>query len=212
MLPVPDQTAQTRAFLKIFALGALLLPVAGAFAYFSGINLAGDFNANAQSLFWSVVATTPLLAGLWFFIKSDWPPLASFRASQLEFYSRIGFRMTLPRAAALALLAGVSEELLFRGVFQQFMSERAPIIVAIIVPNIIFGLLHAQSSLYALLAGVIGTYLGVLYWATGSLAAPIVTHALYDFVALFWTQFLLDKRAASLQSGLAKSSGSSVSG
>ena len=36
----------------------------------------------------------------------------------------------------------------------------------------------------ALLAGVVGLYLGGLYLLTGNLLVPIVVHALYDIVAL----------------------------
>jgi uncharacterized protein len=39
---------------------------------------------------------------------------------------------------------------------------------------------------YAMLAGVIGLYLGWLWMATGELLLPIAVHALYDFLALVY--------------------------
>ena len=36
---------------------------------------------------------------------------------------------------------------------------------------------------YAVIATLIGAYLGVLWFAAGNLLAPITTHAFYDFVA-----------------------------
>ena len=49
---------------------------------------------------------------------------------------------------------------------------------------IIFGLLHGMTVTYAILAGVIGLYLGVIWLLTGNLLVPITVHALYDFLAL----------------------------
>ena len=43
---------------------------------------------------------------------------------------------------------------------------------------------HWSTPLYFLLATITGIYLGWLYWATGSLVAPVLAHALYDFIAL----------------------------
>jgi hypothetical protein len=43
---------------------------------------------------------------------------------------------------------------------------------------------HSVSAAYALVAGAVGLYLGSLYLITQNLLAPVVAHALYDFVAL----------------------------
>ena len=43
---------------------------------------------------------------------------------------------------------------------------------------------HWVSTTYAVVAGIVGLYLGSLYLITQNLLAPVVTHALYDFVAL----------------------------
>ncbi|MBM4076959.1 MAG: CPBP family intramembrane metalloprotease, partial [Planctomycetes bacterium] len=48
-----------------------------------------------------------------------------------------------------------------------------------------FGLAHSITPLYALLASLLGLYLGIIFIALGTenLIAPIVAHSLYDFVA-----------------------------
>ena len=99
--------------------------------------------------------------------------------------------------AAISLLAGLGEELLFRGVFQAAMvqwtgdflphSHAAAMVgdwIAIISVAIVFGLLHALNASYAVLATLMGLYLGWLWMATGNLAVPIVAHAVYDLLAL----------------------------
>jgi uncharacterized protein len=43
---------------------------------------------------------------------------------------------------------------------------------------------HWLTMSYAVFATLIGVYLGILFLVTENLLAPIVTHALYDVVAL----------------------------
>jgi membrane protease YdiL (CAAX protease family) len=50
----------------------------------------------------------------------------------------------------------------------------------------VFGLAHPISTTYAVLASLIGIYLGFLFVATDNLLVPIVTHAAYDFLALVY--------------------------
>jgi len=54
----------------------------------------------------------------------------------------------------------------------------------LLVASLLFGVVHWLTGLYALLAGMVGLYLGGLYLLTGNLLVPIVVHALYDIVAL----------------------------
>ena len=85
----------------------------------------------------------------------------------------------------LAALAGVGEELLFRGVIQVWLAERTPLWLALTGASILFGLGHWLTASYALLASLIGAYLGILFLVSGNLLAPMVAHAAYDVVALF---------------------------
>ena len=45
---------------------------------------------------------------------------------------------------------------------------------------------HLVTVEYALITAFIGAYLGALYLTSGNLLVPIVTHAVYDFLALFY--------------------------
>ena len=58
----------------------------------------------------------------------------------------------------------------------------------IVGTNIIFALVHSLTPAYALLAAVFGFYLSWLAEAPGSpnLLRPIVTHAVYDYIAVVW--------------------------
>lgn len=55
----------------------------------------------------------------------------------------------------------------------------------LIASNILFGLVHAITPLYAVLATSVGIYLGLFldYGGERNLMTPIVIHAVYDFLA-----------------------------
>ena len=84
----------------------------------------------------------------------------------------------------LAVLAGLCEEILFRGLVFQFLR---PVHqgMAILVCNLLFGLAHLITPLYAVLAALAGLYLtGLMVLAPDSnLLVPITAHAVYDFFA-----------------------------
>ncbi len=101
--------------------------------------------------------------------------------------------------AGISFLAGVGEEMLFRGVLQAATAEwtgdflphspagaMAGNWIALVAVAIVFGLLHAVSAGYAVLATLMGLYLGWLWMVTDNLAVPIVAHAVYDFLALLY--------------------------
>jgi membrane protease YdiL (CAAX protease family) len=85
----------------------------------------------------------------------------------------------------LATIAGVSEELLFRGVIQPWMENSWGMTVGLIASNIVFGLVHAITPLYAVLATCVGIYLGLFldYGGERNLLTPMVIHGTYDFLA-----------------------------
>jgi membrane protease YdiL (CAAX protease family) len=85
----------------------------------------------------------------------------------------------------LAVIAGISEEILFRGVIQPWMEMGWGFRAGLIGSNIVFGLVHAVTPLYAVLASLVGIYLGLAldYEGDRNVLIPIIIHSLYDFLA-----------------------------
>lgn len=90
----------------------------------------------------------------------------------------------------LAAVAGVGEEFLFRGAVQPLFERWTASMgnrwaAGLILSNVLFGLLHFITPTYALLAGLMGVYFGLLRDAAGppNLLAPILAHGLYDYLA-----------------------------
>jgi membrane protease YdiL (CAAX protease family) len=86
--------------------------------------------------------------------------------------------------ALISVVAGTSEEALFRGVIQPSLGHIVSPWGAIAIAGMLFGLLHLITPTYAALAGLIGVYLGWLMMASENLLLPIAVHILYDFLAL----------------------------
>jgi membrane protease YdiL (CAAX protease family) len=157
-------------------------------AWLFGVPLREQFAATAADAAWAatrgVVATLPLLAGFWWLVHAQSPGLRKLREQVLRMVREMFCDAPLGQLALIAGLAGVSEELLFRGVLQTLVGRWTTPLVGLVVASLIFGVLHAMSRLYFVLATLVGAYLGWLLLEFSDLVAPIVTHALYDFVAL----------------------------
>ncbi len=85
----------------------------------------------------------------------------------------------------LAAIAGFSEELLFRGIIQPWLESSWGMATGLVVSNIIFGLVHAVTPLYAVIATLVGIYLSLSldYGGERNLLLPVVIHGFYDFLA-----------------------------
>lgn len=87
-------------------------------------------------------------------------------------------------ALPLSLLAGVGEELLFRGVIQIVLTDWLNAPIAILLTALLFGLAHAISRAYFIMATLMGLYMGLIFLWSGNLLLPILIHALYDWLAI----------------------------
>ena len=72
-------------------------------------------------------------------------------------------RCTLAEFGIIALLAGVGEEMLFRGVLQGTISRWIRPEIGLVAASALFGLAHLITLMYALAASLMGIYLGWLW-------------------------------------------------
>jgi len=131
-----------------------------------------------------VAATIPLLLLMRWSVLSRWAPAARFsREVEARLLPLFAGCSTLD-LVIVSVAAGVGEEALFRGVIQVGLADRFGPLAGLTAASALFGLAHMVSPLYALLAGLVGAYLGGLTLAAGNLVPAILAHALYDFLAL----------------------------
>lgn len=133
-----------------------------------------------------IVATIPMLCVFGALVHAKNAELRQLR-EHVEWMVREMFpRGSAAEFAMVAILAGVGEELLFRGVLQTKLIDWTTPLVGLWLSSLLFGLAHALSRLYFAFAVAVGLYLGWLAFQYGDLVGPMVAHALYDFVALLY--------------------------
>jgi uncharacterized protein len=158
--------------------------VALGLAAWAGVAPLAAIRWNERGLAQGIVATAPLLLGLWWCRRTSVTPVARLVAFVETRVAPIFAGAHVGQLALVALMAGVGEELLFRGVLQPVLGAHVSVWPAVLIVGGLFGLAHWLTPMYALLAGIVGTYLGAVFVASGNLLVPIVVHALYDLVAL----------------------------
>jgi hypothetical protein len=149
-----------------------------------GISPSERLRPTPGSLAIGILAAVPLLLGLRWTLTTSTKSMRRLVALVLEQLGPLLASRSPVELVLLAALAGLAEEMLFRGVMQIGLARLLPDGVALGVASAVFGLAHFITPAYALLAGLAGLYLGGLFLLQGNLVAPIVAHAVYDVVAL----------------------------
>lgn len=139
-----------------------------------------------NGLLWGTLATLPLLVLFLILYHVPGTGFGSVRRFTDEVLLPLLQSCTLFQLFTLSLLAGLGEEILFRGVAQAAFTRDFALVPGLILASVLFGMMHAVNLAYAVLATAMGLYLGLLFIWTGDLLAPIVTHFLYDFFAMVY--------------------------
>lgn len=137
----------------------------------------------ATALLWGVSLALIIII-LSSLIYRLWP---AYRHSA-DFYLEFVLKSLLwPDLIWVALLPGLSEELLFRGVMLPGFGLN---ITGVILSSLCFGVLHLNGSQqwsYVAWATIVGFILGYSALITGNLLVPIVAHIITNFVSsCFW--------------------------
>jgi CAAX protease family protein len=143
-----------------------------------------------QAIGWGILATLPLILGMFLIERLPLRSLTKIRrfinAQLVPLFQSLSYL----ELGAISFAAGFGEETLFRGLIQVGLAEWAGqpygIVIGLVVASIAFGLCHSITPMYAILAIFAGAYFGIIFLLTGNLLAPLVAHALYDFLALIY--------------------------
>lgn len=169
---------RTRAeFLNVAGLvegGTILAALAG--GWLLGISPWESVSWQWRAVAISCIATLPML-GVFFVATGP-------RTVAVELLGQALSRCRWYDLVLLAALAGLGEELLFRGLLQPWLAQWSPVF-GLIATNVAFGLLHAVTPAYALVAGGVGLYLSWLAYGVGepNLLRAIIAHGVYDAIA-----------------------------
>ncbi len=177
----PQPNLPTSAMLGV-QFGIVVLAVVLAFIF--RIDLLGAMDFSVEAVNGGVIGTIPMLLLGWWLFRSNWAWVLELR--QLMESALIPLFRNAPAGTVflVSLLAGVGEELLFRGVIQGGLEGLIGAWPALILASVIFGALHALTRAYFIIATLMGLYLGWIYMETGNLLIPILIHFLYDWIVL----------------------------
>jgi len=94
---------------------------------------------------------------------------------------------------AVAIIAPIGEELLFRGFLQQFLEQNwKDITRAILITSLFFSIIH-MNPYWFIQIYVLGVMLGFLSWKTNSIFPPLILHALNNGTALLFSFIDIEK-------------------
>jgi len=168
------------------ALGVLAL----ALAWLFGLRPWLDIAVTGSDLLITLLATAAVTVAMLMLLRADWRWVRELDHLVRQFLGKLLLDAGAGGLFLVALMAGVCEELLFRGVIQNGLAglfgPTFGAILALLAASVLFGLAHAVSIAYFVLTFLIGIYLGALYQITGNLLVPILVHFLYDWIMLHW--------------------------
>jgi membrane protease YdiL (CAAX protease family) len=172
-------------FLKACCFEASLILVAMILGWIAGIDPFAKLIFSEAAVLYGVIGTLPMIL---LFRLAELLQEESFQKIRRLLLETLGpslHRQHWADLLMLAAIAGLAEEILFRGVIQPWLEAVWGIQLGLIFCNVLFGLAHAVTPLYTVLAFMIGIYLSLSmeYGGERNLLTPVLIHALYDFWA-----------------------------
>lgn len=165
----------------VASVGIFFLPFEHQAPWWSPMGIVSD-------LAWGLVATLPLMALAAAILAIRWEPLIRLTTFVLDHIAPLLSGASWPQLICLAAAAGFCEELLFRGLIQQLPSVWIPgtvgLAVGVAASAVLFGLAHAMTVSYLVLATLISMYFSTISILSGSLVAAMVAHGTYDLIAI----------------------------
>jgi len=184
-------------FLRIVFFESTLLLVAWVLGWLLGVPLFDVHTWNWKGLAVGLSSTLPLISMFFWLLQSQWEPCQNIRRIMDVVIRPMFQEFTILQLLVISLVAGISEEILFRGVIQGGAQTSMGAPAAIVLSAVLFGACHALTPFYFVLATFMGVYMSVVWMATGQLLAPIITHAVYDFLVLVWYLHYSNQRKVS---------------
>ena len=173
-------------FGKAIIFELMLLLFAWLAAWLFSIPLWGEDKWNWVGVAVGITSTLPMLSMFFWLLQSKWEPNRKICQMMDEAVLPLFKDFTILQIALLSIAAGISEEVLFRAVIQGGLQSVSGMPLALAISALLFGLCHALTKFYFMLATLMGVYLSLVWISTSQLLSPMIAHALYDFIVLVW--------------------------
>ena len=119
-----------------------------------------------------------MLSMFFWLLQSKWEPNRKISQMMDEAVLPLFKDFTILQIALLSIAAGISEEVLFRAVIQGGLQSALGMPIAVAISALLFGVCHALTKFYFVLATLMGVYLSLDWMSTSQLLSPMIAHAL----------------------------------
>jgi membrane protease YdiL (CAAX protease family) len=165
---------------------SFLLALAFGLGHFAGVSPLANLEMSGKAFLSGTGLGLLMIAALLALVHIPWAPLERLREKLEGPVAGLFTGQTILGLTIMSAMAGVCEEVFFRGFLQGAVTARAGIWAGLGLASLAFGLAHAISLVYAIYAGVMGALFGVSYLLAGNLLVPVVAHAVFDLIGLWW--------------------------
>lgn len=174
----------SRFFLPAVLFEGSLVATAVVSGWLVGLDPWVSWNWGVRGWVWGVIGVLPPLVMLAWVMRSGWGPVREMRERMEPILRGVFAGWRWWELVVLSVVAGLGEEVLFRGVVQAWLEVQVGWWGALVLAAILFGFMHPITRLYVVLAAVMGVWFGLVWLWGGSLWAPVLAHGLYDAIAL----------------------------
>ena len=189
--PQPEQYHTVFAAI-IFEGGLAVLAIV--IGYFCGFSPARTISWSFQHVVLSFAATMPMLVMFVLLNRSTFLPLVRIRQLVRSFIHTFFVKCSTTQIFLICALAGIGEELFFRGLMQDGIAQgiggTTGLICGVVISSFFFGIAHLITPTYGLIAFLISFYFAALFHFSGNILVPMMTHTLYDFCVI---RFILQR-------------------
>ncbi len=185
--------------IRAVLLEGFLIGIAAVWAFLRNIPVRDSFSITVPGSLLGISVGLFLLGANYVLVEYGSRYFAFFRRIKRLIEDEISplFRqIDLSTIALIALVSGLAEELLFRGVLQ---AE-----IGIWFSSILFGAAHVwrkAAIVYGVYAAAIGLFFGAIYLWSGNLWVPALAHMVNNFAALLYYEHYLTKAKRPVVSG-----------
>ncbi len=143
---------------------------------------------DGAGLWWGLMGAAIMGIGLWFVrsrVRRD-PEALERTLHKLGHIERMLPRTPSERRSfrAVALTAGICEELLYRGYLLWYLVRWLDVVPAVALSSLIFGIGHSYQGVKGIVTtGLVGVLMAAIYLISGSLWPAMAVHALIDMHA-----------------------------
>ncbi len=173
-----------RMTLTVIVVEVILAAVGLAGGWWFGTPILEDTRVDLRSGLLALAATVPLLVFVYRGMRTEFAFFARFRELIRETIVPLFASCSPLEILLISIMAGIGEEVFFRGFLQGSLGRVVNPWIALALVSVLFGVVHMVSIGYAIVAGLLGAYLGMLLLLTGNLFVAVAVHTLFDFVAL----------------------------